>query len=146
MKRMLAFLVALSISLLCACDVNAPLRTKMLDYYSNAENYSFLKGKISSVVVDEEERQIHLEIDILTPGHAFTSNPHTGLSQFIIVDFTEEERKLSVDEEVEFMSAPMYFYNGHVLPVVSLKVGDTEIMTFEEGRERYLLWIKQTFD
>lgn len=145
MKRMLVFFIALHVFFLCSCDINAPLRTEMVEYYSNTENHFILNGKVSSVDVDEEARQIIIEIDILTQNHSFPLNPKTGLCQFVIVNFTEEERNICVGEEIQFTSAPMYFYNGHCLPLLSLKVGDNEIMTIEHGKDRYLSWIKQTF-
>lgn len=146
MKKTLILVIVLCVFFFSSCDVNAPLRTKMLDYYSDTEVYSVLYGKIVSVLVDEEARQMIVEIDILTQGHSFPLNPQTGLCQFAIVNFTEEDATICVGDDIEFTSAPMYFYNGHYLPLLSLKKGDTEIMTLEEGKERYMSWIKQTFD
>lgn len=146
MRKALCIMVILSIAFLCACDFNAPLRNKMVDYYSKTENYSALKGKIASIKINSDAQEISIEIDILTPGHNFPLNSKTNHCEFVIVNYTEEEKSISVGDEIEFTSAPMYFYNGHVLPVVSLKVGDKEITTFGEGQVRYLSWIKQTFD
>lgn len=146
MKKVLCIIVILSVVFLCACDYNASLRNKMVDYYSENENYSVLQGKVSSVKLQEDIREIHIMVDIVTPGHDFPLSPRTNLCEFVIVNYTEEEKSISVGDEIEFISAPMHFYNGHDLPIVSLKVGDSEIMTFEEGKDRYLSWVKQTFD
>lgn len=146
MKRMLCIMIVISVLLMCACNFNGPLKSKMVEYYSNTENYSALNGTVSSVKIIEDSREILIEIDILTPEHEFPLNAATNLCEFVIVNYAEEEKSISVGDEIEFVSAPMYFYNGHHLPVVSLRVGETEIMTFEEGQSRYLSWINQTFD
>jgi len=146
MKRALCIMITLSVAFLCACDFNAPLRKKMVDYYSKRENYSRLKGNVVSVKVKDDVQEISIEIDILTPEHDFPLNPKTNYCEFVIVNYAEEEKSISVGDEIEFSSAPMHFYNGHDLPVVSLEVGDVEIMTFDEGQARYLSWIEQTFD
>jgi hypothetical protein len=153
MKRVITFVMIL-LTILCVLigiivargGLNAPLRNKMVDYYSKNESYSVLQGKVSSVKIQEDIREIHIMVDILTPGHDFPLIPRTNLGEFVIVDYTVEETSISVGDEIEFTSAPMYFYNGHDLPVVSLRIGDTEILSFEEGKERYLSWVKHTFD
>lgn len=94
MKKVLCIIVILSVVFLCACDYNASLRNKMVDYYSENENYSVLQGKVSSVKLQEDIREIHIMVDIVTPGHDFPLSPRTNLCEFVIVNYTEEEKSI----------------------------------------------------
>ena len=124
--------------LLTACDFNAPLRKKMIQYYSDDNHYYQLDGVIISI------NDIVLEIDILTENHVFPVNTN-GYQNFIVINAADWISDLSEGDEISFTSAPMHFYNGHYLPIISLKKGDTVYMTFEEGKKHYLNFIYTVF-
>lgn len=145
MKKYLLLFITLILFILSSCDMNAPLRNKMIDYYSDNEVYSELYGRITSMEYSESAKEIVIEIDILTQNHSFPLDPQTGWCEFSIRTTSEGSLNIHIGDEIEFTSAPMYFYNGHRLPILSLKKGDETILEFEEGKERYILWIVETF-
>ena len=124
------------------CTFNAPLRNKMLEYYSNDSNYEKLDGII--VTMDNTVEPL-LGIDILTENHEFPLNTD-GYQNFIIIGDGDWMDDLKVGDEISFVSAPMYFYNGHQLPIVSLEKDGQMYLSFERGKEEYLQWIQETFD
>lgn len=138
MKKYVSILLLLSsIFFIVSCDYNAPLRKKMLEYYSDDNNYVELQG----VVISPENDCGYMEIDILTESHVFPLNAQTGYGEFesgLIYNLTPGDK-------ITLVSAPMYFYNGHVLPVMALKKDDVVILTFEDGKSSYLAWIEETF-
>ena len=129
-KKLIAIMLATFIILLFSCDFNAPLRKKMIKYH--------LDGVVISI------NDIILEIDILTPNHVFPINTN-GYQRFIAINADSYIVDLSEGDEISFTSAPMHFYNGHYLPIISIKKGDTVYMTFEEGKKLYLEFINTVF-
>lgn len=137
-KKLIAIILATFIILLFSCDYNAPLRKKMIKYYSDDNNYYQLDGVVISI------NDIILEIDILTPNHVFPINTN-GYQRFIAITTDSYIVDLSEGDKISFTSAPMHFYNGHYLPIISIKKGDTVYMTFEEGKKLYLEFINTVF-
>lgn len=128
-----------------SCNPNAPLRNKMLDYYSDNEVYSDLCGKVISKNFNENTKEIIIEVDIKNQDHSFPLNTQTGLCEFVIVNSLDENIGIHPGDEIEFTTASMYFYNGHLLPIIALKKGDETIIEFEDGKASYISWINETF-
>ena len=118
----------------------------MLNYYSQEENYFELQGEIKTIEYKTEFNELLLEIDLLGDKHDFPLNAETGYSEFVLVHCSNYELSLQENDIIAFVSAPMYFYNGHVLPVVQLKKGREEQLTFSEGQSNYINWIKEVFE
>lgn len=147
MKKIgLLSILLVNIFLLSSCDFNAPLRNKMVDYYSENENYIELYGVVVSINIIESTKENILEIDILTENHNFPINAETGYGEFVIVNYDQYDFDLEASDEIIFKSASMYFYNGHYLPIISLEKNGEILLTFSEGKENYLKWIKKTFN
>ena len=138
MKRIVLSLILLvNMLFVGSCNFNAPLRNKMFDYYSNNDNYVELQG----IVISPENSFGRMEIDILTESHGFPVNAQTGYGEFESGAIYE----LTSGDKITFISSPMYFYNGHVLPIMALKKDDVVLLEFEDGKKMYLEWIEENF-
>ena len=126
---MLAFLMVLS-----GCDVDGPLRKKMLDYYSDDDNYANYVGTIVSV--DKE----HCYVEIVCQDDEMPNQ-----TQYTIYGESSIYDTLRPDDEVILCSSPMYFYNSHNLPIVYLEKQSEVLLEFEEGKENLLEDIRNTF-
>ena len=42
---------------------------------------------------------------------------------------------------VSFMTAPRYFGDGYIMPIVEISVDGEELLSFEEGYENLLEWL-----
>lgn len=145
-KIILSLTLMINILLLSSCDFNAPLRNKMVDYYSKNENYIELYGIVVSSSINENKQENILEVTILTENHNFPTNAETGFGEFIIVNYDKYNFDLKTNDEIIFKSATMYFYNGHYLPIVSLEKNGEILLNFYDGKENYLKWIQTTFN
>ena len=147
MKKVLVFLLCIIfVGVIVSCDVNAPLRRKMLAYYNNDSNYSELTGRIVTASYSSIDDILLLEVDILTESHDYPLNAETGYGEFAIVYWSAQDYHLYENDIIQFSSAPMYFYNGHVLPAVSLHHEEKELLAFAEGKESYIKWINANFE
>ena len=149
MKKVFALLLIMTLACqVISCDYNAPLRNKMLNYYSNNDNYYELKGTIISNNSNEKtnviENSYFLQIDILGECEGFSKNGDTGLYEFVVI-IPRNEFMLFEGDVIDFISAPMYFYNGHILPVVSVTRDEEILLDFEEGKVLYQEWIRSYF-
>lgn len=135
----LLMLLSVSFIVITACDYNAPLRNKMLDYYSENSNYQNLRGVVVGIEDDI------LEIDISTENNEFSVNINE-YQKFRGINYKDWICNIKEGDEVSFVTAPMYFYNGHILPIVSIEKEGQVYLSFDKGKEDYLQWIEETFD
>lgn len=134
------------ILLLTACDFNAPLRNKMLDYYNKDDNYVQVTGVILKTEYLEEIDQLRIGIEMLTKDHSFSSVVEVEHVDFVIVHWSQYNFELETNDTVVFTSAPFYFYNGHIYPIVEIWKDGQEYLSFQEGKAAYIEWIENTFD
>lgn len=90
--------------------------------------------------------ELVLDVSIVTENHNFQVNAESGYVKFVIVKYSKENHNLAVNDEIFFTSAPMYFYNGHYLPIIYLEKDNEVLLEFKEGKEIYLHWIKEEFN
>ena len=134
------------ILILSACDFNAPLRNKMLDFYNQNSNYVQLTGVVMKMECLEELDQLRIGVKILTENHSFSSVVENEYVDFVIVNWSVNSFELKINDTIDFTSAPFYFYNGHIYPIVEIKKDGQEYLSFHEGKDNYLKWINDTFD
>ncbi len=146
-KMILAFICIIISYTLVACDfMNKPLRTKMINYYNDDSNYVALSGVIINIRYLEKSQDTILRIKILTEENAFPCDTETSETDFIVIDWSEKICNLNVNDTIDFVSAPSYFYEGHKLPIISIEKDGETLLSFGEGKEIYLNWINTTFE
>ena len=144
MKKIILSLLLINLILITSCDFiapNGPLRNKMLDYYSVDENYIEVTGIIISIDADRNL----LGIDILSEDASIWRREETGCVEFFLVDYSEQNYNLNINDKIIFTTSVMYFYNGHDLPIISLEKDGEVLLSFDEGKEMYLDYIKDRF-
>ena len=148
MRRFATSLLCLILILLSvlSCDFNSSLRTRMVEYYSNNDNYIEIQGVVHNVRYIEEIKQLRLDVKVLTKTEEFYVNTETGLVTFNIVENETTDFLIDVNDEVVFYTAPWIFYNGHINPIISLRCNDAMLIDFEEGKAKYLSWINDEFN
>ncbi len=133
-----AILICLIISL-SSCDFSKPLRTKMQSYYSDDTNFVTLEGIVASKSDDGRK----LGIKITTENHEIMRPISDDIYEFYIF-FENEEAwvEIELNDTVTFTTAPMYFYNGHILPIVFLAKDGEVYLELEDGKAQLLTWVE----
>ena len=49
--------------------------------------------------------------------------------------------EIQLGTTVSFMTAPRYFGDGYIMPIVEISVDGEELLSFEEGYENLLEWL-----
>ncbi len=112
------------------------------DYYSNEENYIEVTGTIDHVVFDDENQTLYLEFSNLSKSLDDNCFKIVGDNYSIIVENFKEHIK--VGESATFVTAPKYFGDGYVMPIVSFSLNDTCLLEYENGILNFLAYLKNS--
>ena len=55
----------------------------------------------------------------------------------------EIDAKLKAGEQVSFITAPRYFGDGYVMPIVAISINGENLLDFEEGYQNLLDWLSE---
>ena len=108
-------------------------------YYSDENNYVELIGVVVSKP-SSKDGLLYLEINITTETHDFLLNAD-GSQLFAFWGSDDAYESIDKDDVINFVSAPMYFYSGHTLPILALEKGDDTLLSLENGKDAYLEWL-----
>ena len=114
---------------------NTVLRKKMIAKYSDDQNYVILTGEVTefyknNVIIKCEELRNYLSFQ-------------KELCDYYI--YSDNFVQLQAEDEIEFVTVPFHFYNGHKLPIVELKKDGITLLAYEEGKKNLIDWVNTNF-
>lgn len=131
-----AILITLLVVFLSGCNIsNQKLAKKMIEKYSNNQNYVTLTGEL----IEINENNVIIKCEELNDYITYEDE----LCDLYI--YSDQFVELQVGEEVQFTTVPFHFYNGHKLPIVELKIDENTLLPFEEGKENLIDWVNTNF-
>ena len=131
-----AILLSLLIVFLTGCNSsNQKLAKKMIEKYSEDQNYVTLTGE----VIEINENSIVIKCEELNDFISYEDE----LCDYYI--YSDEFVELEVGDEIKFTTVPFHFYNGHTLPIVELRIDENTLLSFEEGKENLIDWVNTNF-
>lgn len=113
-----------------------------LEYYSNADNYVTATGEVIHIEYSEDGNSLYLAFSELSPSFDDINFKIVG-KNLKIVQANGIDKKLSIGEEVSFITAPEYFGDGYVMPIVAITVDAEVLLEFEQGYENFLVWLEE---
>ena len=122
---------------LCSC--NSPRKIK---YYSQKENYISVTGTVSNITYDEDSTALYIDLCELSSVLEDTCFKIVG-ENLEIVQTNKIDDKLKIDEQITFITAPKYFGDGYVMPIVAITIHGENLLDFEEGYENLLDWLSE---
>ena len=136
MKKFTILVIFLLVTFLFGCNIsNQKLAKKMIEKYSDNQNYVTLTGE----VIEFNENNVIIKCEELND---YTSYEDELCDYYI---YSDQFVELQVGEEIQFTTVPFHFYNGHKLPIVELKIDENTLLSFEEGKENLLDWVNINF-
>lgn len=135
-KKVILLTVILCFTLiLSACDTTS----QKIRYYSDRSNYMDATGIIERIVYEKD--YIYLQLTELTADD-FDGNGFEIVGENLsIVKEKGIKQKIALGTQIEFVSAPKYFGDGHGLPIVEITVDGETLLEFEEGYANLLRWL-----
>lgn len=135
----LAIIPLLSI-LLSSCYL-AYLTPWEKEYYAHRENYVTATGTITFIKYNEEQSALYFSFSDLTPGFPDHMFKIVG-ENLLTAQENGIDEKIYVGKQVEFVSAPKYFGDGYIMPIIAITVDDEVLLPFNEGFENFQKWLK----
>lgn len=136
MKKFTILVIFLLVTFLFGCNIsNQKLAKKMIEKYSDNQNYVTLTGE----VIEFNENNVIIKCEELNDYISYEDE----LCDYYI--YSDQFVELQVGEEIQFTTVPFNFYNGHKLPIVELKIDENTLLSFEEGKENLLDWVNINF-
>ena len=131
---LITFLVCLLV-FLTSC-----MTRKMKDYYSQESNYVNATGIVTHIAYDEDEPALYLGFSDLNPEFDDINFKIVG-DNLSIVQENGIDEKVEIGDRIDFVSAPRYFGDGYVMPIVEISVNEEELLDFDKGFENLLNWL-----
>lgn len=133
-----AFLCTLSV--LCmvlafaGCD-----KSKRREYYKDKSNYVTVSGTVKSIYNYKNESLL-ISFDNLDYEFSASSFEICG-KNLPVVQERGIDSKLKIGDSVTFTTAPGFFGDGYIMPIVAITVDGEELLSFEEGYENLMEWL-----
>lgn len=128
---------------LCFATLSACYSERRLEYYSQRENYIHVSGIISHINYNSEADALYLAITDINPILDDNNFKIVG-NNFKIVRDLEIENKIEIGTYVELITAPKYWGDGYVMPIVSISINGETLLEFEEGYSNWIKWLNKT--
>ena len=136
MKKFVIMITLLLVILMSGCySSNQKLAQKMIEMYSEDQNYVTLSGEI----IEVDEGNVIIKCEDLNEYISYEDE----LCDYYI--YSDQIIELSAGDRIDYATVPFHFYNGHKLPIVELKINGNVLLTFEEGRENLISWVNTNF-
>lgn len=140
MKRKRSYMVG-SILIICILSGCVSYNAKKLEYYSQKENYILSTGTLESIQYSDEFAALYFEFSEITPSYDDICFKIVG-QNVQIVKQNGLDTKLRPGDKVTFVSAPRYFGDGYVFPIVALSAKESNFLDYEEGLSNFLDWLR----
>ena len=105
---------------------------KEYKYYSNEENFVEVTSEINHIVWNHSEQCVTIGLSIVP--ETFSDNCFDIEEEnYKIVLENGGEEYLQLGTSVTIVTAPRYFGDGYIMPIVAIKVGEYELLNYEDG-------------
>ena len=113
-----------------------------LRYYKDKDNYVTTTGIITKISYNEDHSILYLSID--HKDQLYSDNNFKIIPEnFTIAKNKGIENQIHVGDTITFVSAPRYFGDGYVMPILALSIDGNEFLSFEEGYPNFIKWLKK---
>jgi hypothetical protein len=135
MKKIFALFLILIILTLVSCDAK-----QMREYYSDKDNYVVATGTVKHIKY--HNGALYLGFSNLEPHMSDNSFKIVG-ENLVTVQNNGIDNKLKMGDHIEFVTAPEYFGDGYVMPIVEITVNGEKLLDFEEGFVNLNKWLEE---
>ena len=104
---------------------------QLKNYYSEKEVYVTVSGEVEWLNFGEDGLFLTFQEELTEPYEHYTFGIK-GKSFDLLLEKNIKNR-LHKGDKVEFMTAPRYFGDGFIMPIVSLTVNGEVLLEFEDG-------------
>lgn len=122
---------------ICSCS-----SMDMNEYYLEKENYVNVHGTITNITYNDDSSVLYLEFSDLSPVLDDVCFKIVG-ENLEIVQKNGIENKVNIGNQISFVTAPRYFGDGYVMPIVAMSANGETLLDFEDGYVNWLNWLDE---
>ncbi len=115
-------------------------KARLQDYYAEQKNYVSATGTVTYISYHKEGTELFYRISDTSYKFSDTSFKIAGKNLKIVQEKGIDE-KVKVGDKITFVSAPGYFYDAYVMPIVALSVNGETLLDFDEGFKNLQEWL-----
>ena len=115
---------------------------KEKEYYSDKNNYVTVSGVIDHILFDEQNLTVYLGFSMMSEELDDNAFKIVG-KNYSILNEVDAKNKLKLGEIVTFVTAPKYFGDGYVMPIVALNIENEVLLDFEIGFANFIDWVEK---
>ena len=115
--------------------------SRFITYYSDKENYINVTGTVSHIKYDDASSELFIGFSDMSPDLDDINFNIIG-ENLVIVCKNGIDNKLKIGKRISVVSAPRYFGDSYVYPIVSITVDGECLLDFEVGYQNLLHWLK----
>lgn len=135
MKRIILFILIFILFGITGCQY--PGKQKMLEIYSNNENYITLQGEI--IEINNENNNIFVTIKCEELKKYIPKEK--DVSEYWV--FSNYDIDIQVGDNVMFITSNVRFKYTDWLPIVSITMDNITLLEFNEGKKNLIDWVNQ---
>ena len=124
-----SLIIALMLSI-CGCGGVAKSVEK--EYYMDVNNYITEEAIVYAIDYHEDLGYISFGLTSISTEYQGNNFIIRGKSFDKVIE-NDVLGKIKINDVIEFTSAPAYFGNGYVMPIVQLSIDGEILLSFEEG-------------
>ena len=109
-------------------------------YYSQRDNYVNAVGTVTHIAYSEDNMELYLGFSELTPTFDDDCFKIVGENLRIAQD-NGIDTKIKIGDQVEFITAPEYFGDGYVMPIVAISINGESLLDFNDGYANLMNWL-----
>ena len=142
-KKVSLFLIITFLSLfLSACSimelVDFHSLYNQIKYYKQKENYIMCTGIIKEVSCTEDSTKLCIEIENIGPDEFQNNKFYICGKGKDIVESNGINQDLKTGDKIKFMSAPRFYGDEYVVPIVYLEKEGEVYLTFNDGYNAFI--------
>ena len=137
--KLIIVIISICILLVLLCSCNS---SRITEYYSQKGNYISVTGTVSNVKYNEDATALYIDFSELSPVLDDMCFKIVG-ENLEIVKANKIDDKLKTGEQITFITAPKYFGDGFVMPIVAISISGDSLLDFEEGYKNLLDWLSE---
>lgn len=118
----------------CAC------KAEKIEHYSQKENYVEATGTLTHVKYNEDATALYLGFSDLSYKFDDTCFKIVGDNLRIAQD-NGIDSKAILGKQMTFITAPRYFGDGYVMPIVAIYIDGECLLDFETGYDNLMKWL-----
>ena len=106
-------------------------------YYKNVDNFMTEEAVVKNIIYNKEDKRLVLWLDEIHEDYQTGGFIIKGKNLNLVLERGILE-KLEIGDEITFTSAPKYFGDGYMMPIVAISVNGEELLSFEEGHKNLM--------